>query len=183
MSTLRHHEAEKAQALKPDRLGLKSLETEKPLILSFGFTGCEISWQCPLAGDLGSIPGLGRSPGEGKGYPLQYSDLENSMDCTVHEVAKSWTRLSNFRFHWLQVCIFNLLQSSDWWGSNSRDEQMGTKEANSCSGGPRVIQDPAAPCQGPLRLGCALSISPFPCLAQPWPETHPLPGFRTWPTG
>ena len=35
------------------------------------------------AGDLGSIPGLGRSPGEGKGYPLQYSDLENSMD-SVH---------------------------------------------------------------------------------------------------
>ena len=36
------------------------------------------------AGDLGSIPGLGRSPGEGKGYPLQYSGLENSMDCIVH---------------------------------------------------------------------------------------------------
>ena len=35
-------------------------------------------------GDLGSIPGLGRSPGEGKGYPLQYSGLENSMDCIVH---------------------------------------------------------------------------------------------------
>ena len=35
------------------------------------------------AGDLGSMPGLGRSPGEGKGYPLQYSDLENSMDCIV----------------------------------------------------------------------------------------------------
>ena len=35
------------------------------------------------AEDLGSIPGLGRSPGEGKGYPLQYSGLENSMDCTV----------------------------------------------------------------------------------------------------
>ena len=48
------------------------------------------------AGDLGSIPGLGRSPGEGKGYPLQYSGLENSMDYTVHEVPKSQTRLSNF---------------------------------------------------------------------------------------
>ena len=45
--------------------------------------------------DLGSIPGLGRCPGEGKGYPLQYSDLENSMDCMVHGVAKIWTRLSN----------------------------------------------------------------------------------------
>ena len=40
-------------------------------------------------GDLASIPGLGRSPGEGKGYPLQYSGLENSMDFTVHGVAKS----------------------------------------------------------------------------------------------
>ena len=37
-------------------------------------------------GDLGSIPGLGRSPGEGKGYPLQYSGLENSKDCIVHGV-------------------------------------------------------------------------------------------------
>ena len=43
------------------------------------------------AGDPGLIPGLGRSPEEGKGYPLQYSGLENSMDCTVHGVAKSWT--------------------------------------------------------------------------------------------
>ena len=40
------------------------------------------------AGDLGSVPGLGRSPGEGKGYPLQYSGLENSMDYIVHGVAK-----------------------------------------------------------------------------------------------
>ena len=50
------------------------------------------------AGDLGSIPGLGRSPGEGKGYPLQYSGLENSIDCIVHGVAKRWTRLSDFHF-------------------------------------------------------------------------------------
>ena len=56
------------------------------------------------AGDLGSIPGLGRSPGEGKGYPLQYSGLENSTDCIVHGVTKSrihgvtksQTQLSNF---------------------------------------------------------------------------------------
>ena len=41
--------------------------------------------------DLGSIPGLGRSPGEGKGYPLQYSGLENSMDSIVHGATKSWT--------------------------------------------------------------------------------------------
>ena len=43
------------------------------------------------AADLGSIPGLGRSPGEGKGYPLQYSGLENSMNCIVHGLAKSRT--------------------------------------------------------------------------------------------
>ena len=43
------------------------------------------------AGDLGSIPGLGRSPGEGKAFALQYSSLENSIDCIVHGVAKSWT--------------------------------------------------------------------------------------------
>ena len=47
-------------------------------------------------GDLGSIPGLGRSPGEGKGYPLQYSGLENSMECMVHGVAKSQTQPSDY---------------------------------------------------------------------------------------
>ena len=47
-------------------------------------------------GDLGSVPGLGRSPGEGKGYPLQYSRVENSMNCIVHGVTKSWTQLSDF---------------------------------------------------------------------------------------
>ena len=50
------------------------------------------------AGDPGSIPGLGRSPGEGVGCPLQYSSLENSMDCIVHGVTKSWTQLSAFHF-------------------------------------------------------------------------------------
>ena len=48
------------------------------------------------AGDLGLIPGSGRSPGKGKGYPLQYPGLENFMDCRVHGVAKSQTHLSNF---------------------------------------------------------------------------------------
>ena len=50
------------------------------------------------AEDLGSIPGLGRSLGERKGYPLQYSGLENSMDSIVHGVSKSQTRLSSFCF-------------------------------------------------------------------------------------
>ena len=60
-----------------------------PVFLGFpcGSTGKEST--CNV-GDLGSIPGLGRSPGEGKGYPLQYSGLENSMNSRVHRVTKSW---------------------------------------------------------------------------------------------
>ena len=61
-------------------------------------------------GDLGLIPGLPRSPGDGKGSPLQYSGLENSMDCILHGVTKSRTWLSNFHFQkerglswWLSV--------------------------------------------------------------------------------
>ena len=57
------------------------------------------------AEDLGLIPGLGRSPGEGDGYPLQYPDLKNSMDCIVHGVAKSWTRLSDFHL-WVNDNFF-----------------------------------------------------------------------------
>ena len=53
--------------------------------------------------DLGSIPGLGGSPGEGKGYPLQCSGLENSMDCRVHGVAKSRAGVSDF--HLFVVCL------------------------------------------------------------------------------
>ena len=62
----------------------------------WGSTGKEYSHN---AGDPGLIPGLGRSPAEGKGYPLQYSGLENSMACIVHGVAKSRTWLSDFHFH------------------------------------------------------------------------------------
>ena len=75
------------------------------------------------AGDLGLIPGCGRSPGEGNGNPLQYSCLENPMDrvawwATVHGVAKSRTRQSDFTFFYsfsmflvLQLCM---LSSEDW---------------------------------------------------------------------
>ena len=57
-------------------------------------------------GDQGSIPGLGRSPGEGDGYPLQYSCLENPLDrgtwqATVHGAAKSQTQLNDYHFHFL----------------------------------------------------------------------------------
>ena len=85
------------------------LATKQPP-LSFIFSFCHfnysLSWSfpCGSAGkessfnveDLGSIHALGRSPEEGKGYPLQYSGLENSMDCIVHGVAKNQTQLNNF---------------------------------------------------------------------------------------
>ena len=51
------------------------------------------------AEDLGLTPGLGKSPEEGKGCPLQYSGLENSMDCIVYGITKSWIQLSDFHFH------------------------------------------------------------------------------------
>ena len=66
-----------------------------------GVYGSEVKASACNAGDLGSTPGLGRSPGEGNGNPLQYSCPENPMDegawqATVNEVAKSWTQLSDF---------------------------------------------------------------------------------------
>ena len=66
------------------------------------------------ARNLSSIPGLGRSPGEGKGYPLQYSGLENSTGCIVHGVAKSPTRLSDFHF----------TRSGDWDLGESRSRSL-----------------------------------------------------------
>ena len=79
------------------------------------FFGCTIWVNVYIAGkestynvgDLGSIPWLGRSPGERNGYPLQYSCLENSMDSIVHGVAKSWTQLSDFHV----LLTINSLQS------------------------------------------------------------------------
>ena len=58
------------------------------------------------AGDLDLIPGLERSPGEGKGYPLDYPGLENSMDYAVHGVTKSRTRLSDFHFDSIYHIVF-----------------------------------------------------------------------------
>ena len=60
------------------------------------------------AGDLGLIPGVGRSPREGKGYPFQFSGLENSMDCIVHGVAKSPAQLSNSQF---TSCLLTIASS------------------------------------------------------------------------
>ena len=73
-----------------------------PTLVFLGFPGGSDDKESTCStGDLGSIPGLGRSPGEGNSYPLQYSGLENSMDrgawgAIVHEVAKSQTQLNDF---------------------------------------------------------------------------------------
>ena len=61
--------------------------------------------------DLGSIPGLARSPGEGNGYPLQYSGLENSMDCIVHGATKSQTRLSKFHLPFMVFIMLRYIPS------------------------------------------------------------------------
>ena len=76
-----------------------------PVFLDFPGASAGKESACNV-GDLGSISGLGRSPGEGKGYPLQYSGLENSMDCIVHGVGKSWTWLSDFHFSYF-YCHFS----------------------------------------------------------------------------
>ena len=74
-----------------------------------GYTGGSAGKESSCnAGDLGSVPGLGRSPGEGEGYPLQYSDLENSMVCMVRGVTKSQTQLNDFHFTSLPLLIFSI---------------------------------------------------------------------------
>ena len=67
-----------------------SLAIIKPLFISWGFPDSSVGKESASnAGDPSSIPGLGRSAGEVIGYPLHYSGLENSIDCIVHEGAKS----------------------------------------------------------------------------------------------
>ena len=77
VKNVQEHPLEKGQATHSSILGLSGESADKE-------SACN-------AGYLGSIPELGRSPGEENGYTLQYSGLENSMDGTVHGVAKSQT--------------------------------------------------------------------------------------------
>ena len=64
------------------------------------FPDCSVGKEAVCnAGDPNSISGLERSAGEGIGYPFQDSSLETSMDCIVHGVAKSWTKLRDFQFN------------------------------------------------------------------------------------
>ena len=113
------------------------------------------SWLCPgfpgsstvkesafNAGDHGLIPWLGRSPGEGIGYPLQYSGLENAMDCIVHRDAKSWTQLNDFhfRFHfhsfvrhnWATYTCPQHSTLAEGGGRESRTIQEGTSILDIC---------------------------------------------------
>ena len=89
-----HHKLENKE---PSQIYSRKLDKFKRSIYSKGFTyGSAGKESAHSVGDLGSIPGLRRSPGEEKGYPLQYSGLENSKDCIVHGVSKSQTQLSDF---------------------------------------------------------------------------------------
>ena len=80
-----------------------SLQFSSNLILMGDFPDSSVGKESTCsAGDPSLIAGSGRSTGEGTGYPLQYSGLENSMGWIVHGVAKSQTKLSNFHFHFTQ---------------------------------------------------------------------------------
>ena len=105
-----------------------------------GFPDCSLDKESAYnAGDHGSIPGLGRSPGEGDGFPLQYPGLENSMDCIVHGVAKSWTQRSDFLFHfqlleaacnvWKFSTVLSALASPNW-SLSTANQQAGISMAN-----------------------------------------------------
>ena len=80
-----------------------------PTPVFLGFSGGSAGKESTCnVGDLGSIPRLGRSPGEGKAYPFRYSGLENFMDCVVYGVTKTKTQLNDFHFTSLQALVDNL---------------------------------------------------------------------------
>ena len=138
-------------------------------------------------GDLGSIPGLGRSPGEGKGYPLQYSGLENSMDCIAHGVPKSWTQLSDFHFHIAAKCwsFFQPPPSDSMlpsiWLQGFPDSSVG-KESTCNAGDPSSIpglgrsagEGIGYPLQYPWAFLVAQLVKNPPAMWETWVLSHPL---------
>ena len=115
-------------------------------------------------GDLGSIPGLGRSPGEGKGYPLQHSVLETSMDCTVLRVSKSRHDWATFIFTIEAILCknrvsFSRVEPTDWIKVSYRvlcpqqEDQMVQKSRQESRNGPIYhSQWPAEDLSGPVSL-------------------------------
>ena len=105
-------------------------------------SGKEAACNAGVAGDTGSIPGLGRSPGEGHGNPLQYSFLENPMDrgawwATVRRVTKSQTRLKQLNMH-AHVFILGVLMTcshmlSVWSQSLEMTQKSTWEDANAVS--------------------------------------------------
>ena len=83
-----------------------------PVFLGFPCGSAGEESACSV-GDLGLIPGLGRSAGEGKGYPLQYSVQENSMDYRVHGVTKNQTWLRNFYYYHYTVKGFRVVNEAE----------------------------------------------------------------------
>ena len=96
--------------LDPEEIRWRRDRLPTPVFLGFPCSSAGKESTCN-AGDLCLIPGFGRSPVEGKGYPFQYSGLENSMNCIVHGFVKSQTRLSNFHCH-LMVHQFSSVTQS-----------------------------------------------------------------------
>ena len=97
-----------------------------PTAIFLGFPCGSAGKESDCNAHLDWVPGLGRSPGERKGYPLQYSGLENCMDWIVHGVAKSQTRLNNFHFPFTftMSCVFRACfsQLRNWHRHTSTKE-------------------------------------------------------------
>ena len=126
------------------------------------------------AGDQGSIPGLGRSSGEGNGNPLQYSCLENSMDreawwATVRGVAKSWTWLTDSHIHThTHTHTHNWRASEIWWLSSQWRTSWRRKDVCGCSlpapkktwkASQKCVKDML--CHLPCNLTAVLFLSPY----------------------
>ena len=143
------------------------------LLFKVRFTGgSEVKASASNAGDLGSIPGSGRSSGEGNGNPLQYSCLESPLDggvwqATVHGVAKSRTRLSDFTFTYEKLWCCSVTKS---WTAARQAPLSFTLSPDSC---------PLS--QYHLTILC--SANPFSYCFQSFPETRSFPVSQLFTSG
>ena len=137
--------------------------------LTLGFPDSSVGKESACsAGDPGLLPGLGRSPGEGKGYPLQYAGLENSMGWIIHGVAKSWTDWATFiSLSSLQSCQ-ELAVPFSW-----RSQLPSSGYTALCV---QALLMPLSTCPFRLRVVMVLTIiSPgaLPVLSGGFPAAHP----------